>query len=620
MEVRSTLFWSNTCPNYRIHPNIYQIKEGRVWKEMVSLKCLNPQGIFKFQEPVIPSPRLGNLEGKAIGIFWDGKAGGDKFCMAVEELLNNRIPTAKTMRAEWNDVAIAEKVKKEMDTFILALGDSGAGGWIWAQQAMGLEKRGQPGVFVLANVALWNARISARVNGMPSLRIVRVPNVDYFPNRMTVDEVRPVVEAVIDSIIEALTKPLTEEEKNPKYQSEQEAPELIEIRAESYDSALKKFNELYLENHWGDGLPLIPPTEEAVTEMLTGTNRSPDEVVGLVPFRKGAASIKKIASNAVMAGAKPEYLPVIIAAMEGITDKLYSIPEYSINAFSHMMSSEGSWDMMIMVSGPISKEINMNCGVGLVAHGWQANNTIGRAVQLSIINLGYVWPGQVDMALIGRPNSHTYYTFAENIEESPWESFNEGLGYQPQDSCVTVSTVSGSMTIYGGGVVAPWNVKPVLDSIVKHLASTRRVFGQYKVGVANPAAHLPKYVMVIHPELAIMLKRIGFTTKRSLRDYLYESTKVPYEDLSEQEKQGIQDRINLKAGGLYYFMDAIPDNFLPRIKESLKPGGKVPVINPDDIHIVVSGTIPGYSFGMTYFHTAHQTKLIKGATLTKSGR
>jgi hypothetical protein len=596
------------------------MKGARILKEKVSLKCLNPQGEFKIQEPAVPSPRVKSLEGKTVGIFWDGKAGGDNFCKAVEELLKKRLLKSKIVMAEWNDIAATEKLKKEMDTFVLALGDSGAGGWMWARVAIELEKNGKPGVFVLADVALWNARISVKDHGMPTLRIVNIPNIDYFPNRATVDEVRPVAESAIDAIIEALTKPLTAEEKNPKKELEQKPAAWVEIKADGYDSALQKFDQLYLDNHWGDGLPLIPPTEEAVKEMLKGTNRSPDQVVGLMPFRDGAATIEKIAINAVMAGAKPEYLPVIIAAVEGITDTQHSVPEYSVNAFSHMMSSEGAWDMMIMVSGPIGKEINMNCGVGLLAHGWQANNTIGRAVELCIINLGYVWPGQVDMALIGRPNSHTYYTFAENLDESPWESFNEGLGYKSQDSCVTVSTVSGNTKIYAGGVVAPWNVKPVLDAIVKDFAAMRRIFGLFKPGVANPAAHLPKQIMVIHPELAIMLKRIGFKTKKSLKDYICESTSVPYEDLTEQEKKGIQNRINLKPGGLYYPMDAAPESFALMIKKTLKPGGKVPVINPEDIHIVVSGTVPGYSFGMNYFRTGHQTKRIKGATLTKSGR
>jgi hypothetical protein len=288
-----------------------------------------------------------------------------------------------------------------------------------------------------------------------------------------------------------------------------------------------------------------------------------------------------------------------------------------------MMSSEGSFTLMIMVSGPIGKEINMNSGVGLLGHGWRANNTIGRAVRLCLINLGYLWPGEIDMALIGRPSSHTFYTFAENMEQSPWESFNVGLGYQPKDSCVTVDTVTGGMTrIFGGGVVEPWDVKKVLGYIVKDVANDRGTFAAYRIGVANPAAHLRKHIIVVHPELAIMLQRIGYSSKRSLRDYIYESTKVPYEELTAQEIQGIYDRINTKPPDIdiFYPHDAIPESSLPVIKESLKPGGMVPVVNPEDIHIVVSGSIPGYSFGMSYFRTAHRTKLIRGATLTESGR
>jgi len=261
-----------------------------------------------------------------------------------------------------------------------------------------------------------------------------------------------------------------------------------------------------------------------------------------------------------------------------------------------------------------------------LGHGWRANNTIGGAVRLSLINIGCLWPGEIDMALIGRPSSHTFYTFAENMEHSPWESFNEGLGYRPEDSCVTVSTVTSvgagmAMKIFGGGVVEPWDVNVVLNDIVKDVAGDRATFGQYKVGVANPAAHLRKHIIVVHPELAVMLHRRGFNSKQSLRDYIYESTKIPYEELTEHEIQGIHARINTKPPDMdiFYAHDAIPAERLPAIIESLKSGGRVPVVNPEDIHIIVSGSIPGYSFGMSYFRTAHKTKAIRGATLTKSG-
>ncbi len=585
-------------------------------KEKISLVCLNPQGMVEVPAPSgLVNPRVKDLAGKKIAIIWDGKKGGDKYCIAVEELLNKRYPTATTMRLVWGDAEAAEKAKKEMDTFIYGVADNGMGGWIQCRQVVALEKLGKPGVFVIGDNAIHTSKMSAEDAGMPAVRIISLPSIDYYPNRSTVESIRPIAEASIDGIIDALTRPMTQEEKNPRLKAPKKTDKTVKITADDYESALESFNQLYLDSHWGDGLPLIPPTEQAVKRMLLGTKRSPAEVIGLVPYRNGIATVEKIAINAVMAGAKPEYLPVIIAAMECLTEE---------STYTHMMSSEGSFTLMIMVSGPLGKELNMNSGVGLLGHGWRANNTIGRAVRLSLINIGYLWPGEIDMALIGRPSSHTFYTFAENLEQSPWETFNVGLGYKPEDSCVTVDTVMGGIgtRIYGGGVVEPWDVKQILDSIVKDVSADRGTFAQYKVGVANPMAHLRKHIIVIHPEMAIMLQRIGYNSKRSLRDYIYENTRVPYEELSEQEIQGINDRINTKPPDIdiFYPHDAIPEDRLPVIKESLKPGGKVPVVNPEDIHIVVSGSIPGYSFGMSYFRTAHKTKLIRGATLTKSGR
>jgi hypothetical protein len=583
-------------------------------KEKVSFVCLNPQGVVEVPAPSgLVNLRVKDLAGKTIGIIWDGKKGGDKFCIAIEDLLNEKFPAAKTMRLVWGDAEAAERAKKEMDTFIYGVADNGMGGWIQCRQVIALEKLGKPGVFVVGDNATHTAKMSAEDGGMPSLRIVSLPSIDYYPNRSTIESIRPAAKASIDGIIDALTRPLTPEEKNPGLKIHKKTTQTVKVTGESYESALDTFNQLYLDNHWGDGLPLIPPTKDAVKWMLTGTKRSPDEVIGRVPYRNGIATIEKIAINAVMAGAKPEYLPVIIAAMECLTEE---------GTYTHMMSSEGSFTLMIMVSGPIVKQIHMNCGVGLLGHGWRANNTVGRAVRLCLINIGYLWPGEIDMALIGRPSPHTFYTFGENIERSPWEPFNVDLGYKPEDSCVTVDTVMGSARIYGGGVVESWDVKAVLDGIVKDIASDRGTFAQYKVGVANPAAHLRKHIIIVHPELAIMLQRIGFSSKRSLRDYLYENTKVSYEELTEKEIQGIYDRINTTPPDIDIFFphDAVPKDRISVIKESLKPGGKVPVVNPEDIHIVVSGSIPGYSFGMSYFRTAHKTKLIRGVALTKSGQ
>jgi hypothetical protein len=474
-----------------------------------------------------------------------------------------------------------------------------------------LDKTGKPTLFVVTDNFIHDAKSSAEDNGMPGLRMVTVPAREYYKRRISREEVKPVAVGAIDAIIDALTRPLTSEEANPKSKQVQMV-QTIEITAESYDLALEKFNQLFLDNHWGSGLPLVPPTPERVKWMLTGTIRSPQEVIGTVAPKKGVATIEKIAINAVMAGAKPEYLPVIIAAMEAITDKNYDL--------LHVMASTGSFTLLIQVNGPIAREINMNSGIGFLGYGWRANDTIGYAVRLSLINLGHLWPAENDMALIGRPSSHTFYTFAENEENSPWEPYHVSFGYKPEDSCVTVSTINtytslGSMTVFGGGAVTPWTPQSILDNIVKSMSRDRAFMTIWKRGTAisSPSRH----TLLLHPEFAMELNRRGFTRK-SLQKYLYERTSILYEELSPKEIQAVQRRI--EAG-------EIPQDRIPAFKEALKPGGKVPLLErQEDIHIIVAGGIPGYTFGTFYFSTppynttSLQTKLIRGATLTQVGR
>ncbi len=243
-------------------------------KEKVWLTCLNPQGAVDIAAPAgLTAPRVKDLAGKKVGIFWDGKKGGDNFCIALEEALKKKYPTARFIRLVWGDIAAAEKGKREVDTFVFGVGDAGMGGWGQCRNVMDMEKLGKPGIFVVGENAIHTARMSARDSGMPGLRIVSLPSIDYYPNRSTVDGLRPVVESRIGSIIDALTLQLTPEEKNPSLIPPKEFPAKVRISAGSYEAALDAFNRVCLENHWGDGLPLVPPTKKAVKRMLSGTKR-----------------------------------------------------------------------------------------------------------------------------------------------------------------------------------------------------------------------------------------------------------------------------------------------------------------------------------------------------------
>jgi hypothetical protein len=477
-----------------------------------------------------------------------------------------------------------------------------------------LEKLGTPVVYAVPDQFAHDARSAAEDNGMPSLRLAVLPAKEYYARRISASEIEPIALGAVDALVAALTIPLSDEERHPR-QKKVEPAGRLRIEAESLGAALEEFNRLFLDNHWGSGLPLIPPTPERVQWMLSGIDRRREEVIGIVAPKNGVATIEKIAINAVMAGAKPEYLPVIVAAMEGFLAKDFDL--------LHMTTSSGSFLPAVIVNGPIAKEIGMNCGIGLLGHGWRANNTIGHALRLSLLNLGHLWPVENDMALVGRLASHTFFTFAENEAQSPWEPYHVSLGYARDESAVTVSTVGGytsGITVLGGGAVTVWSAKSILNDMVSFVGRNRGVFGSFKRGHANPSAHPSKFIFVIHPELAGELKKLGYT-REGLRSFLYEQTSVANEHLSPQEIQGIRDRIEASVAGDTLRYDLLPRERISAYEEALKPGGKAPlVVAPRDIVIVVAGGLPGYTFVMSYFRVSHETRPVRGATLTASGR
>ncbi len=451
-----------------------------------------------------------------------------------------------------------------------------------------------PGVYLTTTEFFDDAMSAARDRGMPGLRAVALPADTYYRSRASREELKPVAAKAFAAIVDDLVRPLTAEEAKPSQAQKQLERANIKVTGKNYQDAAEKVNELFLDNHWADGLPIIPPTPELVKAMLAGTKRSPSEVVGSAAPKQGTATVEKIAINAVMAGAKPEYFPVILAAMDGFTDKHYDL--------THVQASTGSFTPIVMVDGPLAQELNFNSGIGMLGHGWRANSTVGRALRLSLLNIGQTWPQVNDMALTGRLESYTFFTFAEDTAKSPWEPYNVSLGYKPEDSTVTVAT-SGNPMIFGGGAVAPWTGQGVVDQMIGRI-NANQGFGWYWAQT---------FVIVLIPDCATDLASNGYTRKK-LQEYFYEKTRVPFE--------------KLRPGTIKLIQEAIADGrFRPEnakvFEDNLKPGGSVPVVQTvDDFHIVVAGGSPGYDLFFTYPgpNWAHQTKKISGATLTKAGR
>jgi hypothetical protein len=350
--------------------------------------------------------------------------------------------------------------------------------------------------------------------------------------------------------------------------------------------------------------------------MLSGTSRSRNEVIGKIDPKLGVATIEKIAINAVMAGARPEYLPVIIAAIEALTDDSFDD--------LHVLASAGSFTLIIVVSGPIAKELKMNTGIGFLGHGWRANNTIGRAVRLSTLNIGRLWPGVNDMALTGRISAHTFYTFAENADLSPWQPYHTTRGFRAGDSCVTIASIgsAGPMQNFYGGLIGTWTAKGILDNMVADIIRTDRTlikqWDNKGVGpIPGSGQGAKNHMIVLFPELAAELDKMGFN-QQSLQEEVYRRAAVRYEELSPADRKAIQASID---------MGIIPADRKPVFEKALQLGGMVPVlVSPENLHFFVAGGVPGCAFSFSYYRlppykpTAIMTRLVTGATITIAGK
>ncbi|MCC6202196.1 MAG: hypothetical protein IT494_04255 [Gammaproteobacteria bacterium] len=457
-----------------------------------------------------------------------------------------------------------------------------------------------------------NARSGAEDNLVPTQRQIVLKG--YYAG-IPPQKSKPLAEAYFDEIVASLTRPLTDKETKPQVGAVRESfHRPITVSGATQAEAIEQLQMVFNDNHWSDGLAILPPTREAVDLMLTGTSRKPGEVLGKLKPKSGAVTIEKIAINAVMAGASPRHLPVIIAALEAQLN-----PEFDA---LHPAASMGGFELAIWVSGPLAAELGMKARDRLWTHGNRANSAIGRAIMLCRINLGHTWPGENDMALT-RAVPFTNYTFAENYESpNPWTPYHTAYGgHDPKDSFVTVSTVGARST-----TVTRDQAQDLVKALIDEIQSVRpAMFSRYRPGVANVPQTFSKFVYLVTPEAAADLAAQGYTQK-SLRQHIFDATSVPFEALSPEEVENIRKRLQMSRDGQGLITDHVPPDRIAAWEAALKPGGKVPLLSsPDDLHFVVSGTgrksITTWTYlRSVYTWTSNSSARIHGARLTQAGR
>ena len=405
-------------------------------------------------------------------------------------------------------------------------------------------------------------RSVATVSGMPGLRQVFVPQPIMGK---TARELREYVDGkdqitgrpVMQEVVEGLTRPFDEGEEGPAEFDRTSA------RLVGPDTA-ERLERLFLDSHWTDGLPIVLPTEERVAAMLAGTRRKAGEVVGRMRsthFREyWEYTVEKVAVNAVMAGARPEYFPVILAlAATGVTAR---------------SSSSSAMASMAVVNGPIRNEIAMNAGTGAMGPYSHANATIGRAYGLLSQNgQGGSVPGLSYMGNQGNNYAYNSVTFAENEERSPWEPFHVQRGFPASESAVSVFSGCRSTAFALGLRDTHWR---------DHVRNLLRGM--------DPS--IPPTLLLDPIAARQFVDRGGFVKKADLIDWLYDTARMPAREYWDY--QLVQNYIYPRAT----FGE---EPWASKLRAA--PDALIPMFRREDIHaVVVGGETNGYwrIMGCTY--------------------
>ena len=252
-----------------------------------------------------------------------------------------------------------------------------------------------------------------------------------------------------------------------------------------------------------DGLPVIAPTAARVRAAVEASGRPGDELIALVAPQHGRATVEKIAVNAVMAGCRPEYLPVVIAAVEAICD-----PAFALEGVSGTTDAVAP---LLIVNGPVRAELDVNCGVGVFGPGWRANATIGRAVRLVWANVGGARPGAISMSTFAQPGRYTY-CIGEREEESPWEPLHVEHGFAATDSTVAVLAAEAPQIVVDARSRSAHGVLTTIARSGEAIAS-------------HAIADLGGTLLVISPEHVRTIAADGWS-KADVRAFLWERARA----------------------------------------------------------------------------------------------
>jgi len=542
---------------------------------------LSPAGIAPRTDRKSMADRPESLAGRTVFLLDAGYDNSDVFLAELSGQLRAREPSVTVRTVKLADIVepapeIYERIAKEGDFAICALGLCSMCAPAVTNHAVRLESDYRVPTVAVHDQAFARLVASAsKMAGVPGLRHVFLPSPvrgrKSSEFREAIQGRDPVTgKPFLDELLDDLTHPLSAEDASSG-SAEEAQPRITEASSED------AVRQIFLDNGWTDGLPIVLPTPERVAAMLAGTSHRPDEIVGRIRGTKTRPfwtfTVEQVAVNAVMAGATPAEFPTILA--------LFS------SGYTARHSSTSSIGRMVVLNGPVRDEIGANAGIGALGPYSRVNSAIGRAYGLGSQNLqGGSEPGVSYVGSLGSPFALTNLTFAENEERSPWEPLHVQYGYAPSESTATIFGMVRSLVMVPAGIRPTWR-----EQVAAVLSGLRPGAGA---------------TLILDPLAAQdLVTREGFATKQSLREWMAESGRATarrWRDRPRPNKYEALAQEGIEPWASYF---AAEDNAL------------IPTNSLEDVHVVVvgGGTLPCWAVSEGLTNKSEQNHLY-GATVS----
>lgn len=423
-----------------------------------------------------------------------------------------------------------------------------------SRAAAWIEAAGIPAVAVACRGFTAPARLVARAEGLPDLRLIEYPPPNIGVQRR--EEIYVSSLPLVDELVAALTEPAS------RAQAAVDEEPASDPRRIVFAGDLREVNDHFRAKVWSDGLPIVPPTVDAVEEMLQFADRAPEEVIGYLPPRRLPATVWKVAVNGVMAGCRPEYFPVLVAVAEAVADPRFGL--------EHAGSTVGFTPLLIL-NGPIAKELGFHSGQGVLRPQTQANITVSRFLRLLMVNVAGYRLGETDMATFGR---NYYPVIAESEDESPWPPLSVDRGFAPGANVVTVQSADTTSHSFLTEGPAESHLRVIARELARELGGNMLVAMEHFGGRVSP-------VLGLTPLVAGILAGAGYS-KTDVKRRLYERALIPARQFDEQLAR-VEDGYTLR--------EAVKRGTLAeRFALSDDPERLVPVLHhPEELQIVVCG-------------------------------